>query len=161
MIDGRALSNEADEIISKLMDVLSVHVALVDLDDKRRHARMSSSSSSWFSHEVATETLAAASLTRAPNDDEVCVRVNRRWILHVIAHRARVTDDGWIVTHGRSLPLSAGQVALVKQAAERLKRFLPAASTLSDVPWPDGSSGGGSGGAELGIPVWWARKVRN
>ena len=158
MIDGRALSREAAEIISTLMDVLSAHVALVDLDEKQSHARMSSW---WFSHAVSPEALAATSLTRTKDDDEVCVRINRRWILRVAGGRIRVADDGWIVTYGPAVPLSMEQVAFAERAAERLRSFLPATSTSSEVPWPSGSSGSGSGGAELGIPVWWVRKVRN
>jgi len=101
MIDGRALSSEADEIISTLMDVLSAHVALVDLDEKQNHLRLSSW---WFSHAVSTEELAAPSLTRTQDDDEVCVRINRRWILRVAGRAIRVADDGWIVTYGPAVP---------------------------------------------------------
>ena len=158
MIDGRALSSAADEIISTLMDVVSVHVALVDLDEKRSHARMSSW---WFSHELGTEEFEAAALNRAQSSDRVFVRINRRWVMRVAGRGVRTVDDGWIVTFGRSVPLSMEQVAFVERAAERLRPFLPATSKLSEVPSPNGTSGGGSGGAELGIPVWWARKMRN
>jgi hypothetical protein len=61
IIDGRALSSEADEIISTLMDTLEVHVAL-DVDEKQSHARMSSW---WFSHGVTTDGLEGLSGTRA------------------------------------------------------------------------------------------------
>jgi hypothetical protein len=158
MIDGRPLSSEADEIIVKLIDLLSAHVALLDLDEKQSHARMSSW---WHSHAVTTDVLEALSLMRAQNDQEVCVRINRRWILRIAGRGTRVADDGLTVTYGRSLPLSTEQAAFAEQAAERLGRFLPATSPSSDVPWPDGGSGGGSGGAELGIPIGWVRKVRN
>src|SRR4030095_5869084 len=100
MIDGRALTSEADEIIVQLMDVLSVHVALVDLDEKQSHARMSSW---WFSHAVTTDVLEGLSLTRAQNDHEVRVRINRRWILRVVGRGARVADDGLIVISGPPL----------------------------------------------------------
>jgi hypothetical protein len=158
MIDGRALSSAADEIISTLMDVVSVHVALVDLDEKRSHARMSSW---WFSRELGTEESEAAALTRAQSDDRVFVRINRRWVMRVAGRGVCTVDDGWIVTIGRPVPLSMEQVAFVERAAERLRPFLPATSTPSQVRSPDGTSGSGSGGAELGIPVWWARKMRN
>src|SRR4029078_305557 len=158
MIDGRALSSAADEIISTLMDVVSVHVALVDLDEKRSHARMSSW---WFSHELGTEEFEAAALNRAQSSDRVFVRINRRWVMRVAGRGVRTVDDAWIVTFGRSVPLSMEQVAFVERAAERLRPFLPATSKLSEVPSPNGTSGSGSGGAELGIPVWWARKTRN
>jgi hypothetical protein len=157
-IDGRALSNEADEIISTLMDVLPVHVALVDVDRKQSHARMPSW---WFSHDVTTDELEGLSGTRAQNDHDVCVRINRRWILRVGGRGTRVADDGLTVTYGRPLPFSSEQVVLVERAAEGLRPFLPATSTSSDVAGPDGSSGGGSGGAELGIPISWVRKLRN
>ena len=157
MIDGRAPSSEVDEIYSTLMDVVSVPVELVDLDEKRSHARIFSS---WRSLEVATEGLEGGARVRGRNVDDLCVRINRRWILRVGGHGVRVADDGLIVTYGR-VPLSMEQVAFVERAAERLGSFLPATSTSSEVPRPNGSSGGGSGGAELGVPVWWVRKVRN
>jgi hypothetical protein len=140
------------------MDVLEVHVALLDLDDKKSHFRMSSW---WFSHKVTGDPLEGLLLTRGQNDVAVCIRINRRWILRVAGRGTRLADDGLTVTYGRPLPLSAEQVVLVERAAERLGRFLPASSTLSDVPGPDGSSGGGSSGAELGIPLWWVRKVQD
>ena len=157
-IDGRALSSEADEIVSTLMEVLAVHVALIDVDEKRSHARMSSW---WFSHEVTTDARVGLSGARAQNDREVCVRINRRWILRVARGGTPVADDGLTVTYGPPLPLSTEQVVLAERAAERLRRFLPATSTSSDVPGSGGSSGSGSSGAELGIPISWVRKVRN
>jgi len=90
-IDGRALSSEADEIVSTLMEELAVHVALVDVDEKRSHARMSSW---WFSHEVTTDALVGLSGVRAQSDREVCVRINRRWILRVARGGRPVADDG-------------------------------------------------------------------
>jgi hypothetical protein len=159
MIDGRALSRDIDEIITTLMVVVSVSAELVDLDEKRSHARLLSSR--WFSHEVGPDGLEGAARSRSQDDDDLCVRINRRWILRVAGCRTRVADDGWIVTYGRPLPLSTEQVGYVERAAERLRPFLPATSILSEVPGPSGASGSGSGSAELGIPVSWVRKMRN
>jgi hypothetical protein len=158
IIDGRALSSEADEIVSTLRDVLEVHVALVDVDEQKSHARMSSW---WFSHDVAADGLEGLLGTRTQNDCHACVRINRRWILRVAGRPTRVADDGLTVTYGRPLPLSPEQMVLIQRAAERLMRFLPGTSRSSDVPEPNGSPGSGSSGAELGIPLSWVRKVRN
>jgi hypothetical protein len=158
MIDGRALSSEVNEIISTMTDALTVHVQLIDLDEKRSHARMFSS---WASYELGPEGLEVAMRVRSQNDAELHVRINRRWIMLVGACPTPVADDGLMVTYGRPPPLSKEQVASVERAAERLRPLLPATSPLSEVPDPTGTSGSGSGGAEMGIPVWWARKVRN
>ena len=158
MIDGRALSREADEIISTLMDVLAVGAALIDVEEKQCHARMSSG---WFSYGLPTDPLEGLSVTRAQNDREVRVRIDKRWILHVASLGTRVADDGLTVTYSPRLPLSTEQVVLVERAADGLRRFLPAPSTSFDVPGTDGGSGGGSSSAELGIPISWVRKLRD
>jgi hypothetical protein len=158
MIDGLALEREADEIIAMLIEVLPSHVALIDLDEKQSHARMPRW---WFSHEVATADLAATALNRTHHHGSLYVRISRRWILRVVRSGTRVVEDGWIVSWRKALPLSMEDEALVEKAAQLLARFLPATSRFSEVPPPDGTGSGGSGSAELGIPVWWARKARS
>ena len=97
MIDGRALEREADAIIAALVEVVPSHVALVDLDEKRSHLR---TSSWWFSHDEATEDLAATALNRTRDLDAPCVPINRRWNLLVVKSGTRIAVDGWIVTYG-------------------------------------------------------------
>jgi len=158
MIDGRALSREADEIISTLTDVLPGHVALIDVEEKQCHALMPSG---WFSYGLPTDSLEGLAGIRAQNDRQVRVRISNRWILHVASRGTLLADDGLTVTYSRALPLSTEQVVLVERAADGLRRFLPAPSKSFDVPGTDGGSGGGSSSAELGIPISWVRKLRN
>jgi hypothetical protein len=155
IIDGHALEGEAVEIIATLAEVCAV--ALIDLDENQSHMWMSSW---WFSCEATTEQL-AASVKRSEGDDSLCIPINRRWILRVSGRGIRVADDGWIVTYAAAPPLSVEQETLAANTAERLARFLPSTSRFSELLPPDRSGSGGSGGAELGIPVWWARKARN
>jgi hypothetical protein len=150
MIDGHALESEADDIIARLTE--ECHVALIDLDQKQSHTRMSSW---WFSHGVATEDLETSVLNRTHADKFFCVPINRRWILRVAGRGTRkADDDGWIVTYSKALPLSIEHQALVTKTAQLLARFLPPTSRSSYVPPPNGTGSGGSGSAELDIPVW-------
>lgn len=157
MIDGHELESEAEEILATLMRILPSHVALIDLDERQKHARMSRW---WFSHPVATEDLAASVLGPTHQPETLYVPINPRWILWVTRCGRRVTD-GWVVTWEKASPLSIEDEALVGKAARLLARFLPATSSFSEGPPPDGTGGGGPGSAELGIPVWWARKARS
>jgi hypothetical protein len=160
-IDGQALDRRADEIIEMLAEVVSFHVQLFDLERRRAHLR--TSARSWFSHDiVGAEKLADAVITPSHESQSVFVRINRRWILRVGTTGPRVHDDGFTVTYGKDPPLSVEHLALAERAAEMLGCVLPAPSNASEVAPPAGSDGGGgSGSAELGIPVWWARKARN
>ena len=156
IIDGHALESEAVEIIATLAEVCAV--ALIDLDENQSHMRMSSW---WFSCKATTEQLAATVVKRSEGHESLCIPINRRWILRVSGRGIRIADDGWIVTYAAAPPLSTEQETLAADTAELLARFLPSTSRFSELLPPDGTGSGGSGSAELGIPVWWARKARN
>lgn len=156
IIDGHELESEAVEIIATLAEVCAV--ALIDLDENQSHMRMSSW---WFSCKATSEQLAATAGKRTEGHESLCIPINQRWILRVSGRGIRIADDGWIVTYAAAPPLSTEQVTLATESAELLARFLPSTSRSSDLLPPDGTGSGGSGSAELGIPVWWARKARN
>jgi hypothetical protein len=156
VIDGHALESEADNAIATLGEVCAV--ALIDLDENKSHMRMSSG---WFSYNATTEDAAATVETRSPTHHSLCIPINRRWILRVAGLGKRIADDGWIVTYAKAPPMSIEQEALAANTARLLARLLPSASRLTEVLPPDGTGSGGSGSAELGIPVWWARKARS
>jgi hypothetical protein len=160
MIDGEPLGDEAVQIVDALGDTLFVYVTLIDLAEEQVHARMSSG---WFSHRSPVETLGARVLDRRREDEQAFVRVNRRWILRLATRRKRPIDARLRITASEvervALPPDAMRMAA--WAAEKLAHFLPAASPGSDAPAPARGGGRGGGSAELGIPVWWARKARN
>jgi hypothetical protein len=155
IIDAHALESEAVEIIARLAEVCAV--ALIDLDEKQSHMRMSSW---WFSCKATTEQI-AATVKRSEGRESLCIPINRRWVLRVSGLGACVSDDGWIATYAKAPPLSTQQEALATNTAQLLNRFLPSTSKVSGLLPPNGTGSGGSGSAELGIPVWWVRKAQN
>jgi hypothetical protein len=158
LIDGHPLDDEAEQIVDACRDTLPAGVTLVDLDEAKAHGRMSRG---WFSHSVPVRALEARVLDRLREGEMVYVRVNRRWILRVVSRNKRVVHEAGIVSVVTSAGSPADAMALALWAAEKLAHFLPAASRFSDVTPPARGGGGSGGNAELGIPVWWARKARN
>jgi hypothetical protein len=73
--------------------------------------------------------------------------------------KARVNDRWTLVVFSRDRRHDAE--SLVKWAAEKLGPHL-SKRAANDETHPASGGGSGSGGsAEVGIPVWWARKARN
>jgi hypothetical protein len=70
--------------------------------------------------------------------------IHDRWALLVLARGSLITGAG----------------AVVVTAVKILTRLLPATRSKGSVlpPYGGGRGGGGSGPAELGIPVWWVRR---
>jgi hypothetical protein len=129
------LSESGQQIIKALKDVLQAHVRLFDAEKREHHLAMTSG---WFSHPGDD----------APADDtpgcRVKVAINDRWTLTVFKRRDLHPDAETIATW----------------AAKKLAPYLPRRTANLDVP-PARGGGGTSGSAELGIPLWWARKHRS
>jgi hypothetical protein len=157
LIDGHPLGDEAEQIVDAVRDTLPAGVTLIDLDEAQAHSRMSRW---WFSRSVPVRALDARVLDRLREGEMVHVRVNRRWILRVLSRNRRVVNEAGIVTGMAPGGSPADAMTLAAWAAGKLAHFLPAASRFSDVTPPARGGGGSGGNAELGIPVWWARKGR-
>jgi hypothetical protein len=71
--------------------------------------------------------------------------INDRWTLYVSSRRGLHPDAE----------------SIAKWAAEKLALHLPKSSADDTMYPPFGGGGGPSGSAEVGIPVWWARKARS
>jgi hypothetical protein len=77
-------------------------------------------------------------------------------------HAEATVNDRWtLVVWTRSAdPLHPSAPSLVKWAAQKIAVHVPK-RPADDLPYPPaGGNGGPSGSAEVGIPVWWARRTR-
>jgi hypothetical protein len=68
-------------------------------------------------------------------------------------------NDRWTLTVFRRRDLHPDAESIATWAAKKLAIHLPRRAANLDVP-PAQGGGGTSGSAELGIPLWWARKHR-
>jgi hypothetical protein len=131
------VAGKAREIVDGLKDVLTGAVALHDAHKQMHHLAMSHGE--WWSFKVDKPEPRA--------QGEGCVveaRINERWTLYVSSRRGLHPDAE----------------SLVKWAARLLDDFLPASDSDDDTLLPPVGGGGSGGSAEIGIPVWWARKTR-
>jgi hypothetical protein len=133
------VSDQAEEIIEALKNLLGVAVALSDEQRQMVHVAMPTM---WFSCQ------------ESETDDpyfqgcNVAARINDRWKL--------------TVGSGRNRRMHHDAKSLVKWAAAKLAVHLPVHKGDADEATPSPARGGGSGGsAEIGIPVSGARKRRN
>jgi hypothetical protein len=126
------LAPKAQEIIDGLKAVLP---AQIGLEDRRRGELHLAMAGRWFSTNKSVEPDAVGAHLRA--------RINRRWTL-TVGHPVR-------------LPVEAQELAM--WAARKLAPHMLDDETGAVDPTA-GGGGGTSGAAELGIPVWWARKGR-
>jgi len=132
------VSAKAQEIVDALQSVLGGGVSLIDADKGMQ--RLAMSDGDWWSFEIDKQESA--------RDGEGCVittRINDRWMICVSSRRGLHPDAE----------------AIAKWAAEKLALHLPK-SLADDTSYPPfGGGGGTSGSAEIGIPIWWARKARS
>ena len=132
------VSAKAQEIVDALQSVLECGVSLLDADKGMDHLAMSDGE--WWSFPVGKP--------EAPRDGEGCVitaRINDRWRLCVSSRRGLHPDAE----------------AIAEWAAKKLAVHLPK-SVADDTMYPPfGGGGGSSGSAEIGIPIWWARRMRS
>jgi len=141
VIDDNELPREALELLATLKEKLSSSIALQDVQRREAHIKLTDH---WFAHPTGRDDIPIG--LRHPDGQILCAHINWRWRL-------------WAAPDGKFSPEAA---AVVEIAARRLAPFLPFEELPDDVPAPTGGAGGGtSGPAELGIPVAWARKVRN
>jgi len=133
------VSAKAQEIVDALLSVLDGAVSLLDADKGMHHLAMSHGD--WWSFEVGK--------LESPRDGEGCeitTRITDRWRLCVSSRRGLHPDAE----------------AIAEWAAKKLAVHLPK-SVADDTMYPPfgGQGGGSSGSAEIGIPIWWARKARS
>jgi hypothetical protein len=131
------LGLRAQEIVDALRDVLGGVLILVDHHHKMVHA---ATAGGWYSRRDAR-------LTVDPRRCRAEATIHDRWILMVLARK------------GQMLPPDAD--LLVDWAAVKLSLYMPARPDEELPHPPRGDGGGSSGSAELGIPVWWARRARD
>ena len=135
MEQGFRVSQDMQEIVLVLKDVLHAAVALVDADTGRVH--FSRRNWRWF-------TIRATGAELEPRGTCMVARqINQRWWLRV-SRRASLHPDAAL---------------LCEWAAEKLAKRLPARSEVQAYP-PRGGGGGSAPPAEVAIPIWWARKVQ-
>jgi hypothetical protein len=140
VIDGKKLAGEAQALLAALKARLAASIALQDLHRREALIWMSDF---WMSRPTAREETPIG--MRDPDGRQLSAPINWRWTLWA-APDTTFPDDAFVV---------------LAEAAQKLAGFLPA-DKVPDVPTPiSGTPGGTSGPAELGIPVAWARKVRN
>jgi hypothetical protein len=128
------LPSGGNPIIEALKNVLEAAICLYDEEKRVRHTAMSSW---WLSVNGMADIPAGFCHVQA--------RINDRWMLHVFKRP--------------SLHPDAESIAV--WAAGKLALHLPR-RTADDPTYPPfgGGGGGSSGSAEIGIPIWWARRTR-
>jgi len=140
IIDGEQIAPEALDVIALLMEKLHASVALQDVQRREAHIKMTDW---WWCEATAPDEVPIG--MRDPDGEQLSAPINWRWRL-------------WAAPDSH---FPADAFSVVVEAAKKLVAFLPA-ETMPDIPAPAGGAAGGSSGpAELGIPVEWARKIRN
>jgi hypothetical protein len=132
------LGLRAQEIIDGIKDALGGALVLIDEHHKTVHA---AKPNGWFSFAAGRGDIRRDRChAEAPIHD--------RWTLLVIARKGQL--------------LHADAQVLIDWAALKLAPYLPDRPAIDDLPYPPaGGKGGPSGSAEIGIPVWWARRTHN
>ena len=128
------LPGDGQQIIEALKNILGAAICLYDEDKRVRHTAMSRW---WLSINGMADP--------PPGVCHVQARINERWTLHVLRRP--------------SLHPDAESIAV--WAAGKLAPHLPRRTTDDPMYPPFGGGGGSSGSAEIGIPIWWARKARS
>ena len=131
---GVRLSDQNKKIVATLAKVLDAWVTLYDAEKRE-------------SHRVAHGPSRLSLLNGVIDGSHLCqlrARINNRWTLSVSSTRRQHPDAE----------------SLARWAADKLAPYLPRRSAADEPTVPPAGGGGGSpGSAQLGIPVWWARKI--
>jgi hypothetical protein len=130
------LPEGGQKIIDTLGDVLGAFVGLYD-DDRRREGSVA------WSH-----------------PGEIPLRGATREGGRICFVRTRI-HDRWTLSVSSSRGLHPDAESVAKWAAEKLGAYLPKRKTDEPARPPSNRGGGSGGSAEVGIPVWWARKARS
>jgi hypothetical protein len=129
------LSDSARQIATALKKVLDATVDLHDADLRRHH--VTGPDGSFLEKDVDFDPPVRVCYLQ--------VEISDRWTLHVYGQPS---------LHPDAEPLA-------KWAARKLAAYLPKGAARDESYPPfDGGGGGSSGSAEIGIPIWWARKAR-
>jgi hypothetical protein len=142
VINGRPMAPPVVEIIDSLKEAMTAGVELIDLDEACVHAKMSTW---WFTYTASVGALRSTVAHQSTHGNCVDTRINRRWVLRVMA-RAGVSTD---------------LLQLAVWAAQKLAPYLPVEPELAMLGKRGGRGGGSAPPAEVGIPVWWVRRVRS
>jgi hypothetical protein len=135
------LGPRGQEIVDGIREALGAVLALVDEHHKMVHI---AKANDWFSFRAGPAGRGDLRRDRCHAE----ATIHDRWTLMVTAPEAQ------------TLHLDAQR--LVDWASVKLAPYLPKLPWSDDLPYPPtGGDGGPSGAAEIGIPVWWARRTRN
>jgi hypothetical protein len=129
------LSAEGRKIADAVKTALNASVVLHDAE-KREH-QVARAGERWLSIQTTA--------TDEPQVFYVTSRINDRWTLYVCSRR-RLHPDAQ---------------SLADWAAQKLAQHVPDRTADEPASPPFGRGGSSGGSAEVGIPVWWARKARN
>jgi hypothetical protein len=129
------LSADGRKIVDGVKTALHASVVLHDAEKHEHH--LARSGDTWQSIKTTA--------TDEPRLCYVASRINDRWTLYVCSRR----------------PLHPDARSLADWAAIKLALHVPRKTADDPASPPFGGSGGSGGSAEIGIPVWWARKARN
>ena len=129
------LARPAQEVVEALTTVLAASLVLYDAEAHTHHLAMREGR--WITHRSTTW-----------DEPRLCVvqaRINDRWTLYACSRQRLHADAQSIATW----------------AADKLAPHLPKRAADEPTLPPVGGGGSSGGSAEIGIPVWWARKARN
>jgi len=127
------VSRPAQEIVEALKEILDAVVMIVDERHGRRHVSMTEGA--WSSGDTSD-------VRPVPGWCSLHARVNARFVLRVV----------------RRGQLHAGAPTVCNWAAQKLAEYFRAGASKSSSAPPVPGGGGTAGPAEMGIPVWWARR---
>jgi hypothetical protein len=131
------LGPRAQEIVDGLKDVLGGVLFLIDDHLKTVHAARPTG---WLSFTANNRDVGR-------NRCHAEARILDRWTLLIVARKGQT--------------LHPDAQLLVDWAAVKMAPYLPERPAIDDLPFPPTGGGSPSGSAEIGIPVWWARRTRS
>jgi hypothetical protein len=132
------VSATAREIVDAVYEVLDCGVMLSDAETGTQHFAMLDGN--WLSGQIEDEDS------------------SRPWSGCVIQTRI---SDRWTLLLSSLRPMHPDARSVARWAAENLAPLLPRDDADDERAPPFGGGGGSGGSAEVGIPLWWARKARS